>query len=267
MRYLFINGSFRKGNTWKLAEKVRLDLLRLDRGAEIKEIHLSELQLPLCIGCSNCFRLGREKCPHYEKVSSVVNAIADADGVIVASTTYNMRETALLKNLFDHLCFMLHRPYFFKSRALVLTTTGGVGAKAAAKSIVSMLRGIGFNRCYSLSTASFSWNAYEPKAETVKKLSKITERFYHDAASQKLYRPSTDVLIPYNLFRGMSIAYAPGSEYETEDGRHWTEPARKKRVYDEAVPVGVFQRPVGHLFYWIGKTAGKMKSMQVTYKK
>lgn len=63
-----------------------------------------------------------------------------ADGIIVCSTTYNMRETALLKNFFDHLCFMLHRPHFFKSKALVITTTGGVGGGAAAKSIVSFLK-------------------------------------------------------------------------------------------------------------------------------
>ncbi len=33
---------------------------------------------------------------------------------------------ALLKNMFDHICFMMHRPCFFKSKALILTTTGGV---------------------------------------------------------------------------------------------------------------------------------------------
>lgn len=267
MKFLFINGSPHKGNTWQLAQTVKYNLYKNDSSAEFQEIHLSELNLPFCTGCSNCFRLGHEKCPHYEKIYMVIDAIDTADGVIITSTTFNMRETAMLKNLFDHLCFMLHRPHFFAGKAMVITTTGGVGGGAAAKSIISFLKGIGFNRCYSFSTASFSWNAYEPKTSTRLKLAKLTKKFYRDVASGKLHYPATTLLMPYNLFRGMSLAYVPGTEYETQDGIHWTDPDRKGRVYDSAVPVRFTQKLVGHLFYLIGKMAGKIKSMQVTYRK
>lgn len=267
MKYLFLNGSPHRGNTWKLAEEVKKNLDLLDQHAQFAEIHLAELQIPFCIGCSNCFRLGFEKCPHYSKIKSVVNAIDDADGIIVTSTTYNMRETALLKNLFDHFCFMLHRPYFFKSKALVITTTGGVGGKASANSIVSTLKGIGFNRCYTFSIAAFSWNSYIPKQKTINNLSAKTNRFFYDIKSKKLHFQSTSVLIPYNLFRGMSLSYVKGSSYETEDGNYWTHEVRKNAIYDKSVPVFVLQKPIGQLFYLIGKRAGRIKAMQVTYKK
>lgn len=267
MRYLIINGSPHKGNTWRLVEVSQSALLNCDSTAEFEEIHLAKLNLPFCTGCSNCFRLGHEKCPHYEKISAVINAIEKADGIIFASTTFNLRETALLKNLFDHLCFMLHRPHFFKSKALVLTTTGGIGGRSAAKSIASMLNGIGFNRCYIFSTASYSWNAYAPDSKTIKSLSKLTVKFYKDVSSGKLHSPSAILLIPYNLFRGMSLAYIKGSEYETEDGRYWSQDNRKSKVYDASVHVPFYKKPIGQLFYSIGKMAGKKKSMQITYRK
>jgi multimeric flavodoxin WrbA len=84
----------------------------------------------------------------------IINAMEAAEGVIFASTTYYRRETSILKNLFDHLCFMTHRPHFFTSKALIITTTGGVGGKAAAQGIASFLKSIGFNRCYLFSTAA-----------------------------------------------------------------------------------------------------------------
>lgn len=267
MKYLIINGSHRKGNTWKLVELAKNKLSALDSEASFEEIHLAELNLPFCVGCSNCFRLGHEKCPHFEKMSKVIASIENADGVIFASTTYNMRETAMLKNLFDHLCFMLHRPHFFKSKALVFTTTGGVGGGATAKSIKSFLMGIGFNRCYTMSVASFSWNDYKPTAKTVRKAERITAKFHRDVLSKKLHSPKAVLLIPYNMFRGMSLAYVKGTEFETKDGEFWTEENRKKAVYDSAVHVPFFKKPVGHIFYLIGKAAGKVKQCQVTYKK
>jgi multimeric flavodoxin WrbA len=267
MKYLIINGSPHRGNTWNLAELVKADLQKLDIDCEVNEIHLSKMEIPFCCGCSNCFRQGYEKCPHYLKIEIIVKAIEQADGIIIASTACNMRETALLKNLFDHLCFYLHRPHFFKSKALILTTTGGVGGKSAAKSIASMLYGIGFNRCYLFSKASYSWNDYNPSEKTKEALGKKVQKFYNEVKSQRMHSPSCMLLIPYNLFRGMSLSYTKGSEFETKDGEYWTDDYRRKGVYDKSVYIPLYKRPFGYLFYFIGKYMGKQKKMLVTYKK
>lgn len=267
MKILIINGSAHKGNTWKLVEQAKHYLEKLNSEIEFEQIHLIKEKLPFCIGCSNCFRIGHEKCPHYSIVGRIIEKIENADGMIFASTTYNMRETALLKNLFDHLCFMLHRPHFFRSKALIITTTGGVGGRNSAKSISSTLKGIGFNRCLLFSKATFSWNAYEPNARTLKALKKIVHKFYNDVNSKKLHSPDISLLIPYNLFRGMSLAYVPGTEYETQDGVYWTENCRKKSVYAPEIKVPFYKKIVGFVFYGIGKMAGRMKGMKVTYRK
>lgn len=265
MKYLIINGSPHKGNTWKVAETAKENIQNNDNNAVFEEIHLVQEKLPFCCGCSNCFRLGHEKCPHSEIIMKIIKAIEDADGVIIASTTYFLRETSILKNLFDHLCFMTHRPHFFKSKALVITTTGGVGGKQAAKGISSFLESIGFNRCYQFSVTSCSWNNYMIKDKTKLKLKKVSDAFQKDVESGKLHSPSCMLLIPYNLFRGMSLAYVKGTEYETKDGVYWTEEHRKKGVYDSSVKVSLYKKIFGQLFYYIGKYAGK--KVMVTYRK
>jgi len=265
MKYLLINGSSHKGNTWKLVELIKNSLQNCSSEATFDEIHLADLHLPFCCGCSLCFRKGHTLCPHNGIMQKVINDIDHSDGVIFATTTFNMRETALMKNFLDHLCFMIHRPHFFHSKAIVITTTGGVGAKYAAKGVASTLKAIGFNRCYLLASASFSWNDYKPNEKARKKCDALAIRFHKDVSSGKMHSPSLGLLIPYNLFRGMSLAYVKGTEYETEDGVYWTDPQRVRKVYDCSVPVPYYKKAFGSLFYCLGKMAGKF--VTVTYRK
>lgn len=265
MRYVVINGSPHKGNTWKLVEYAVFCVKEVDKSAEFKEFHLMDLNLPFCVGCSNCFRKGREFCPHHEKVDVIYNAMEWADGLILCSTTYNMRETALLKNLIDHFCYLMHRPQFFTKKAFFITSVGGVGAKCAVKSISGSLRAIGFNRCYSYRVGTTSWNAYKPNERIKRQLRKVSDRFCKDVMKKKIHYAKSNILIPYNLFRGMGRYYAPGTEFETEDGIYWTDKERIARAYDKAVPLHLYQKVLGGIFCFIGKTAGK--KMIVTYKK
>ena len=72
MKILIIDGCPRKGNTWKLTLLAMEKIRRLCPDTEFEEITLSKLNLPFCTGCSNCFRLGPEKCPHYSIVGEAV---------------------------------------------------------------------------------------------------------------------------------------------------------------------------------------------------
>lgn len=265
MRYLIINGSPHKGNTWKLAECVVRNIKEKDVHCEIREIHLMELGIPFCTGCSNCFRKGGQYCPHKDKMEIVLNALEWADGVIIASTTFNTRETGLLKNLFDHMCYLLHRPQFFTKKAFVLTSVGGAGGSGTIKSVTGTLYGIGFNKCYSFCCKTASWNSYCLEEKSEKKIRKITGKFVDDVKSKQLHYPKVEVLIPYNLFRGMGRYYKPGSEYATADGIHWTEETRMHRVYERQVPIHIYQKIIGSFFYCLGKTMGK--KVVVTYRK
>lgn len=265
MKYTVINGSPHRGNTWRLVEIIRAEILRLSPEVIFEEVHLTDMELPYCTGCSLCFRKGHRLCPHNGVIQSLLDKIEDSDGVIFAFTTFNMQPPAMVKNVIDHLCFLLHRPHFFRGKALVVSTTGGVGAKAAVDYVAGTLGGIGFNRCYRLPVLSYSWNAYKPNEKTAAQCKKLAARFHRDVASKKLHSPSFGIVLVYNLFRGISTGYAKGTEYETEDGVYWTDKVRANKTYDPSVKVPVFKRAFGNVFFLIGLLASKFTT--VTYKK
>lgn len=265
MKCLIINGSPHKGNTWKLIQIAKKNILDMAPEMEFEEIQLSELNIPLCTGCSLCFRKGHAFCPHHNVMQHIMDKIDECDGVIFSVTCYQMHVPALTKNFTDHMCFMLHRPRYFNKKALIISTTGGVGASSTTKFMAGTLCGWGFNRCYQLPVSSISWNAYEPTPKDIKKCLKISKKFCDDLCSGKLHSPSFGVLIPFNLFRGMSSDYKPGTEYETMDGVYWDEAGLTNKTYATNVPLPIHKKVFGNMFYFLGRKMSK--HMIVTYKK
>jgi len=160
---------------------------------------------------------------------------------------------------------MLHRPYFFSKKAIVISSVGAVGCNQAVKYLAGTLKGIGFNRCYRFPFSSYSWNDLNPDDKAKIKCKQWAIKFHNDVSSRKMHPPSFPEMIPYNLFRGMSIWYAKGMEYETEDGVYWLGHQRARYTYDKSIPVPIFKKMFGQIFYYIGKTAGRF--VTVTYKK
>jgi len=265
MRYLVVNGSPHKGNTWKLVDLICNEIKTISPDSEFEEIHLYDLNLPFCIGCSLCFRKGYTFCPHNNIVQNILDQIDHSDGVIFAVTTFNLHLTALFKNLIDHFCFMLHRPRFFQKKAIVVSTTNASGAKKTVNYVSETLKAMGFNRCYTLPVSTYSWNSFSPQKKAVEKCQKLAHLFCQDVESRKLHSPSFSALMSYNIFRGMSLGYVKGTEYPTEDGVYWLEPSRAKASYDLAVPVPIHKKIYGNLIYIIGKLI--VKHTTITYKK
>lgn len=265
MKILIINGGPRLGNTWKLTMLVKEELKLISSKIDYTEIHLKDLNLPFCLGCSLCFRKGHEHCPHNNIIQSIMDKIQESDGVIFSAPTYNMQMPALTKNFVDHLCFMLHRPRYFNKKGLIISTTGGVGAKNATKNMAGTMKGWGFNRCYELSVSATSWNNYKATEKHKRNVQSVSKKFYEDLASKKLHPPSYSVLIPYNLFRGMSFDYRAGKEYEIRDGSFWEEGDRISGAYDSNVPLPIHKKLFGNMFYILAKNISKY--MIITYKK
>ena len=78
MRILAINGGPHKGNTWRLTKIVRKILYRCDKTIVFNEIHLADVDLPFCTGCSNCFRRGHAACPHNKKMQLIMDMIEES---------------------------------------------------------------------------------------------------------------------------------------------------------------------------------------------
>lgn len=263
MKLLVINGGPRKGNTWKLTEIAKENLRSLDKSIEFKEMHLSEINLPFCLGCSNCFRKGHSFCPHNKKLQPIIDMIEESDAVIFSVPCFQGHLPGILKNFTDHMAFMLHRPRYFRKKALIISTTGGVAADSTTKALASTLSGWGFNKCYQLPIVALSWNDYNPTQKNLKKTYKVTRKFYLDIKSGKMHVPVIGALIPFNLFQAMCVGNKGEAEFPTQDNKFWLQ--YKGMRYAPGIPLTPFKWLFGGMFYLIGKYLSK--NMIITYKK
>ena len=96
-----INGSPRKnGATSKVLTYLYKDIERLIPDVKINYFDLSEVNPSYCIGCLNCYKMG--KCINQnDKVEYIHDIITKSDGVIFGSPTYGSSVTGLFKVFTD----------------------------------------------------------------------------------------------------------------------------------------------------------------------
>ena len=228
MKYVIINGSPRKKNTWKVVKQVKKNLK-----GEFKEIHLMKENIPFCAGCYKCFYDGEEKCPHFEQVNPLVEKLQWADAIIVASPIYAMNVTALLKNFIDHTAYFYHRPEFFTKKGLVIVTTAGAGQKDGAKYIDETMRHWGVNKVYRLAFACGGKDELE-----VKKIDKVAKEFGEDVESRKLHSPKLMDIVFYNVWKAMALT----EDAMGADKKYWCETGLVNHDFAPEVKLSIFKK-------------------------
>jgi multimeric flavodoxin WrbA len=222
MKITVMHGSPRKGNTYKATQMFMDELIKC---GEIEFTEFSPLQaLPeFCVGCQLCLGNSHEKCPHWQYVSPILDAILEADAIIVTSPHYGASSMpASLKNLFDHLDFLVlavaPRTEMFSKKAFVLTT--GSGSKSAINPIVKCLKNWGVNRVYArgLRMLTNEWDkmptAKQRKFEAV--LHRDARNFYR----AKRGKPYLGTIFMYHMSKFVLRRYMGKGAYPYE---YWLE--------------------------------------------
>ena len=240
MKYLIINGSPRKKNTWAMVKRAKANL----QEAEIEEIQLMKEKIPMCNGCFKCFMEGEDKCPHHDLISNIIEKIREADGLIIASPVYAMNVPALLKNFFDHTAYLYHRPEFFDKKALVFVSTAGAGHKDVAKYIDETLRHWGFNKVYKAGIACGGKEHLETK-----EIDKATNEFKKDVESNKLHNPKFMDIIFYNVWRAMAVCEDPIKA----DAEYWKSTGLVNYEFAPAVKLNPIKKGFGKIMFFILK--------------
>lgn len=239
MKYVIINGSPRKKNTWAAAKQVEKNL-----NGEFEEIQLMKEKIPICNGCFKCFFEGEEKCPHYEKINPIAEKLKNADGLIITSPVYAMNVSSLLKNFFDHTAYFYHRPEFFSLKALVVVTTAGAGHKKVAKYIDETLRHWGVNKVYKIPIACGGKDSLDTE-----KIDKIAKKFGDDVKSGKLHSPKYMDILYYNVWR----RFALNEDHLEPDKKYWRESGLIDNDFAPEVKLGVFKKIFSKLMFAIFK--------------
>ena len=141
MKILAICGSPRSGNTYD-----SLDLIvELFPALEIEILPLMDLKLETCRGYYNCVLNGEHLCPLKDDRDMIIDKMRAAEGIILASPAYSQMVSAPIKNFFDRLSFLYHRPEFFGKFALSLVTCSEYGARPGSAYMNKMLSAFGFS--------------------------------------------------------------------------------------------------------------------------
>jgi len=146
MKVLAINGSPRKGETYKILNYMKEEKPDID----FEILNLKDMNLKDCIGCYVCINLGAEKCPLNDDRDLILKKIDEADAVIFATPTNTRHITALMKKFMDKLGYIAHRPQYFDKYALYIATCKGFGADMANEYMSSNIGQYGFNNVETL---------------------------------------------------------------------------------------------------------------------
>lgn len=238
MKYVIINGSPRKKNTWKVVEQVKKNL-----DGEFEEVQLIKEKIAICNGCFKCFTDGEEKCPHHDRVSQIMEKIDEADGIIITSPVYALNVSGLLKNFIDHTAYLYHRPKHFTKKALVIVTTAGAAHKKVANYMDETLRHWGVNRVYKINLACGGKDNLDTK-----KIDDVALEFRNDVESGKLHSPKLMDLIFYEVWRVMAI-----KEYNALDKKYWTETGLIDNDFAPEVPLGILKKAFAKVMFPILK--------------
>lgn len=179
MKIVMINGQNHKGSTYHVG-KLLIDNIEGEK--EIKEIFLPKDLNHFCLGCYSCIE-DETKCPFYVEKHAIMSEIEQADLLIFTTPNYCMAPSAPMKAFIDltFTYWMSHKPRgcMFGKRAVVISTTAGMGAKQAIKPVKRTLTywGVPDIRSYGISVQASSWDGVAAKKKaTIKKDMKALAR-------------------------------------------------------------------------------------------
>lgn len=158
-----IHGQSHKGSTYNIAKEL-CDKLN----GEVTEFFLPKEFDCFCKGCAACFT-DETKCPDYEKLKTITDAIDEADVIILTSPVYVMHATGAMKAFLDHYGyrFMVHRPEekMFAKQAVCISTAAGAGMGSTIKDMADSTFFWGVARTYKLGVAVMEtrWEMVKPK--------------------------------------------------------------------------------------------------------
>ena len=164
MKIVMLNGQNHKGSTYHIADKLARKV-----GGEITEFFLPKDFGEFCLGCTQCFTTDERKCPHYNKLKPITDAMDEADLIILASPVYVYHVTGSMKAFLDHYGYrwMVHRPEekMFRKQGVCISTAAGAGMKSANKDMADSLFFWGIPKVYKYgnAVASIDWNHVSDK--------------------------------------------------------------------------------------------------------
>lgn len=176
MKIVMVNGQNHKGSTYHVG-RILIDSIAGEK--EVKEFFLPHALNHFCLGCYSCIE-DETKCLFYSEKNEIMLEIEQADLLVFTTPNYCMAPSAPMKAFIDltFTYWMSHKPRacMFNKKAVVISTTAGIGANQAIKPVKRTLTywGVPQIKSYGISVQASSWNdVAQSKKSKIKKDMKI----------------------------------------------------------------------------------------------
>lgn len=138
-KVLVIDAGLKPGWSKKTADVV-MAKLAASGACECERINMRELQISPCTGCALCLDRGESACRFYgDPASMILEKMMWADGIVTVTPNYALQVPALLKNAYDRLAYVFHRPRMFDKVSLAIVVQGVYGGKKIVQYIDELM--------------------------------------------------------------------------------------------------------------------------------
>ena len=231
MKVVVINGQNHMGSTYHIGKMLADHLTNQD---EITEFFLPKDLNHFCLGCYSCMK-DLSACPFYEEKKIIADAMEQADVLILTSPNYCMLPSAPMKAFIDlfYQYWLPHRPqsFMFRKKAVVISTTAGMGAGAVCSQLRRTLAywGVPYIRKYGLAVAAASWKDVSDKKKA--KIETDMSRLAVKVKRAKAGSPSPFIQFMFNMMAAVKkSADDPEASHWREQG--WSDGKRPwKRIW------------------------------------
>lgn len=177
---ILLNGSPRKNGTTSTILKYIEQLLQ-QKQIETKLIHVSDLKLKYCDGCSKCYQIG--KCIYNDDIEHLSIEIRNCSCLIMATPTYASNISAQLKTIIDKGHFVIEQ-LLDNKQAMSIVTYENYGGTDTLKILNKLLLFSGANICGKIKIKnSFPSNPLNNKNINI--ITKQTNKFYYALINNK----------------------------------------------------------------------------------
>ena len=219
MRIVLLHGQNHKGSTYHIG---RMIADKTEGENEITEFFFPRDLNHFCVGCYQCIE-DFTACPFYSEKQVIINAVDQADILIVTTPTYCMHVSAPLKAFMD-LTFdlwMSHRPMesMFRKKAVIVSTAAGMGTKSAISDVRDALFYMGVPKIYKYGLTVQAMNCDQVSEDKKARIDRDTS-----AISKKLsdQTPSVGIKTRF-VFRMMGMMHQKGWNSSPVETAYWKE--------------------------------------------